>query len=239
MQFMATKATTNSNPQAQGIYSLGFFIHNISRYCSTTTRGQLHPPCIALVLLCLLSGCASPSAANNKLRVENQALTEKIEQLNRQIETHHATIDALEKKAGNTLPSLPESRLNKLFTATGIQLGKLTSLQYPDAPTTNVEKLPILSVQVVPLDNDGQTLKAAGSFAFDLFDLEGQTPVSIGHFNFSTDESRACWFGQGLLYNYIFKCPLETKPAHSEILLRVIFTEELTGRQFKAEKKIK
>ena len=174
-----------------------------------------------------LAGCASPSAANNKLRVENQALREQVEHLKQEHDADVASLRAMESKVG-TVATLPRERLDKLFTVYGIKLGKLTGGDDWDADKPGDDGI---KVAVTPLDQQGDKLKAAGSFAIDLFDLESPTEPHIGHWTFDAIQSRQNWYG-ALLYSYVFKCPWQKTPLHNELTVRVTFSDELTGRQY-------
>src|SRR4051812_30036160 len=80
---------------------------------------------VLVVFLALTSGCGSPNAANNKLRADNAQLETQVEQLKNQVEAERASIKALEQKIP-TVATLPQARLDKLFTVYGIKLGRLT-----------------------------------------------------------------------------------------------------------------
>src|SRR3954465_13075720 len=74
-------------------------------------------------LLC--AGCGSPSAANITLRKENQDLHEKIDQLEQARVADATTTRPLAQQKG-TLPTLPQNRLEKLFTTHSIEIGRLS-----------------------------------------------------------------------------------------------------------------
>src|SRR5690242_13566088 len=78
-----------------------------------------------LVAAPMLTGCGSPNTANIELRKQNQELHDKIDQLTRAHEADAATIRGLQNKAG-AVPTLPQDRLDKLFTVHGLTLGRLT-----------------------------------------------------------------------------------------------------------------
>ena len=180
-------------------------------------------------LLCAaLGGCSSPNAVNNKLREENQKQEEQISGLKRDLETARASVRAMEQKAG-ALPTLPQDRLDKLFTVSAIKLGKLTGGDDWDPSKPNDDGI---KVAVTPIDQQGDKLKAAGSFVIDAFDLAETGAPQIGHWTFDTEQSKASWYGS-LMYGYVFKCPWQKRvPGHRELTVRVTFTDELTGRQF-------
>lgn len=191
---------------------------------------------VQLLCFCFVAGCNSPSAANNKLRVENSKLQEQITALQREIQTDKATIQAREAMVG-TLPTLPQERLDKLFTTGGIKLGRLTGGD-PSSASKNGDVG--IKVEVVPVDQQGEKLKAAGRFEIDAFDLAQPTDPQVGHWSFNVDEARQNWYGGGLLYSYVLKCPWQNKsPVHEELTLKVKFVDELTGREFTQQRVIK
>src|SRR6476661_8524929 len=73
-------------------------------------------------------GCGKPNAGAIVVRKENQQLQSKIDELNRQHDADAAKIKSLEESKG-TLPTLPNDRLEKLFTTHGLEFGKLTGVE--------------------------------------------------------------------------------------------------------------
>src|SRR5262245_23071619 len=120
----------------------------------------------AAALLCTLAalaqgGCKGPNQANIELRKENQQLREKVDDLNRRHDADVAQIRGMQAQSGSVVPTLSPGRLDHLFTVHGIQLGRLTGV--------NAEGE--LKAYVSPTDESGQSIKAAGSFVVDAFDL--------------------------------------------------------------------
>jgi hypothetical protein len=90
---------------------------------------------------------------------------------------------------------------------------------------------------VVPTDDDGQPLKAAGTFTVEAFDLSLPDDNLIGQWTFDLNATRQSWFGQSFLYAYVLTCPWqEHVPTHSQLTVRVTFHDELTGREFTQQK---
>src|SRR5581483_9009420 len=81
--------------------------------------------CSSVVLFLFLPGCSGPSAVNIELRKQNQQLSDQIDTLKRQHVADQATIGGLEAGA-TTVPSLPQDRLDQLFTTHGLRFGRLT-----------------------------------------------------------------------------------------------------------------
>jgi len=175
-------------------------------------------------LLFVLPGCKAPSKANIELRKQNQELRAKLGDLDRRHAADVAQIRAMETKTG-TSPTLSQDRLARLFTVHGLEFGKLTG----------VNDEGVLKVYVVPTDDSGQKIKAAGSFVVEAFDLESKVELIVRR-EFSVDEARKCWFGQALLYEYVLPCPWNSPPQHPDVTLKVSFTDALTGRTFTAQK---
>ena len=180
--------------------------------------------------IALAAGCSSPNKANIDQRKQNQQLQGEVDSLKRQHEADAATLRAMEAKSPG-VASLPQERINQLFTVHGIQFGKLTGAD-PDDPKK-------LKVYVVPTDGEGQQIKAAGSFVVEAFDLSNGDNARVGRWEFPLDQAAKNWYGQAMLYTYVLSCPWQSPPKHSDITLKVTFTDALTGRAFTAQKSIK
>jgi hypothetical protein len=192
------------------------------------------------------AGCGKPNAANIALRKENQDLRDRVAELERRVTAADATIAALQ--AGSPgVEQLPAARMQQLFTTHGLQFGRLTgtieaatqSGGVGDASdSTASPPADVLRVQVVPTDQDGQPLKAAGAFEVAVFELTSAgTSKTLGEWAFDVDRARQSWVGGGLMYDYLLKCPLTAPlPTDRELTLRISFTDELTRRRFDAQK---
>src|SRR5689334_19278807 len=79
-----------------------------------------------LLFLPLLPGCfGKPNQANIELRKQIQSLEAKNTELQRQHDADQATITGLKSQVGS-IPTLPEDRLEKLYTVHGLEIGRLT-----------------------------------------------------------------------------------------------------------------
>jgi hypothetical protein len=180
----------------------------------------------------LLAGCYSPSQANIELRKKNQSLESKIEDLNHRHDADDATIRGLQAQA-TTVPVLPQNQLDELFTVSGLQFGSLTGGYHPDPNQTGDT---MLKVYVVPIDEQGDKIKAAGTFHVDLFDLALKSNNRIGEWDFDLEKSRSSWYGGGLLYTYVLDCPWQTAPIDSKLMARITYIDGLTHRVFVVDK---
>ncbi|MBC8109293.1 MAG: hypothetical protein H7Z14_22095 [Anaerolineae bacterium] len=189
--------------------------------------------CSSAVLF--LPGCSKPNAANITLRKENQELQSRIEQLELARKTDTNALRAAEESKG-TLQTLPHDRLAKLFAANDLKIGRLTGGARLKADSKSDDAL---KVYVVPTDETGDDVKAAGSFIVEAFDLNAPNSPLVARWEFSTDEARKHWYGHALLYEYVLPLPLKTIPRHEMLTLKVTFIDELTQRRLEAQRVVK
>lgn len=180
----------------------------------------------------LVAGCA-PSKVNIQLRKDNQQLQQRVWDLERLRQGDQQRIAALERPT--TVPSLSYEQLQKLYTAHGLSFGALTG-GYKE--NERDERFTGVSVYVVPTDEEGQTLKAAGSFNISVFDLAEPEKPLVAQKAFTLEEAKAAWNGRAMLFHYVLRVPFAAQPKHSELLVRAEFTDELTGRKIVGERKV-
>ncbi len=190
--------------------------------------------CSICVYLCLSAvslssvGCGKPNRANIDLRKRIFELEAQVADLQRQREGDAATIRAYESQRP-TVSSLPQERLDQLFTAHGLKIGRLTGGADTDPTRPGDESV---QVHVVPTDQRGDLLKAAGTFTIDAFDLSLPQDNRVGHWEFDVAESAKNWIGNMLTYGYSFTRPWERPPRGQKVTVRVTFRDALTGREF-------
>lgn len=178
----------------------------------------------------LLIGCSGPSAANTELRKKNQDLSDQIAALIRIHEADQATIRGLQERIG-TIPTLPQERLDKLYTVHGLELGRLTGGMDMDPSKPGDEGI---KVYAYPTDDDGEPIKAAGSFVVEAFDLAAKSP-EVGRWTFDLETTRKAWIGALLTHDFVLTCPWQHVPMHEEMTIKVTFHDELTAREFSAQ----
>ena len=183
--------------------------------------------CVLSLCALALAGCGGPDQANIIVRKENTELRAKLAASERAREGDRATIESLQTEKGS-LPTLPKDRLDRLFTVHRIELGRLTGQSEKG-----------IKVYLIPLDQDGDAVKAAGTIAIDLFDLAVQDANRIGHWEFSHEEVGKAWFDRMMLEGYIFDIPLQARPKSPSLTVRATFKDELTQRTFNAQREIK
>ncbi len=182
--------------------------------------------------LLLVVGCAKPDKANIALRKQVQDLEAQISDFRRLREGDLATIRALESQR-TTVPTLPQERLEQVFTTHGLKLGRLTGGADTD-PTRPGDE--VLKVYAVPTDQRGDLLKAAGSFLVDAYDLSMPPDNNhLGRWEIGSEEAAKNWFGNALMYGYTLTFPWQRAPQGERVTVRVTFSDSLTGRQFTAQ----
>jgi len=184
--------------------------------------------------LLLSPGCSAPSKANIELRKTNDTLRAQITKLQAKQQGDAAQIRALESHSASTVPSLPESRLEQLSTAHGVKFGRLTGGADLDPAKPGDEGI---KIEAIVYDADNDAIKALGRFTVEAFDLSDPNP-RIGTWTFGPADSRKNFYSTTFLYAFIFDCPWQRVPTHSYITIKVTFLDELTHREFTAEKRV-
>src|ERR1700722_10003267 len=143
-------------------------------------RNIFRCPLPAACCLLLLFGCGGkPNAANIQLRKENQSLQNDLAEANRQRQADHETLQVYERK--NAIPpAVPQDRLDKLFTAHDLSLGRGPGGHQADGSSFDDG----IYVYAVPTDEQGEPIKAAGAFKVELFDLKEPNHPLIGTWAF-------------------------------------------------------
>lgn len=192
---------------------------------------------LRLVLLCgaFIAGCG-PNKANTELRKKNQLLEDQVAALRRDVATDQATISGLESRIG-TAPTLPESRLEQLFTVHKIQLTRLTGGADLDPSKPGDEGI---RVDLEPLDDNGDAIKATGDVTIEAVDMSENPAVAIGQWHFTPRQMKDAWRSLGPLHEFVLQCPWQkVTPQHADLTVKVTFRDELTQRLFTAVQEIK
>lgn len=180
------------------------------------------------------AGCfPKPNKANIALRKEVQSLQDRVAELQSRDNANAAQIASLQ--ANRTIPTLPNDKLQRLFTASGLKFKNLTLGQDLDPSKPGDEGFKIC---VSPLDQFGDEFKCAGSMKVELFDLTKPEP-RLGTWKMDTPEMQKRWLSTPVIDGYVLSMPWQTPPTGETLLVKVEFTEELTGRTFTAQTDLK
>lgn len=200
-----------------------------TRRIGAARRAVLVGACVLPVIA--IAGCRSPSKANIELRRQNADLRQQVDQLEQRSADQRLTIQTLESQR-STVPVLPGERLEQLFVVNDIRLGRLSGGGDTDLDTPGDE---ILRVVAAPVDAEGHTLKAAGRFVIEIFEI-GDEPRRIGKWDLEDSETRHRWIDSGLVYGYLFELPWQQPPTAERLILRVQFEDALTQRIVRTER---
>ena len=184
------------------------------------------------VIALLVAGCGSPNKASIVVRKKNQDLQAKIDQLQRSNDQLRADAARLEgRSSATTVPTLPQARLEELFTVADVTFGRLTGIDdgAPGKP---------LKVYLTPVDSGGDTIKAVGDVTVQAFDLAADRP-RLGKWTFPAAEVKKRWTGL-VIGGYVLTCPWDTgpPPAGTKMTVQVTFVDALTGRTIEATKDV-
>lgn len=182
-----------------------------------------------------VASCRSPNQVTINLRKEKQSLETEIDQLKADREVDRARIRGLEQRIG-TVPTLPQSRLNQMFTVHSIKLGQLTGGANLDPAKPGDEGV---RVDLIPLDDNGDPIKATGHVTVEVFDLHDNQPRSIGKWEFSAAQMKETWRSLGPIHEFVLDCPWQKIIPHdAKLVLKVKFIDELTQRIFEKVEQI-
>lgn len=189
--------------------------------------------CSCLLLIFFLAGCATPNKANIELRKKIATLQTQITGLKNRNNVLTAQIVGMQQSA-TTLPSLPLSRLDLLFTAHGLTISRLSDgadLYHENHGQTGIR------LYVSPIDDMGNPIQATGTFTIDAYDLANPGHTHIGHWVITPEQCKDAWSLAFLrAAYYTFDLPYQQLPKHSKITVHVKFMDELTGRLFTAQR---
>ena len=199
--------------------------------------------------LCV-TGCASRGSLDvleaQMLRYETRIseLEAKLEESQDELSTVRRESQSLRVQQSNKVDGsvlLPEQAA-LLTKVTGIRFHKLlTSAEDTDGMPGDDQ----LNIVLIPVDDDGDTLKLPGVIQLSAYDFAdnqrrdtSNTPKKTGYWEFTSQQSREYWRNGFLASGYHFKLPWQETPVNSELLLHARFTST-DGRNFDTTKLLK
>lgn len=190
--------------------------------------------CAVLVAIAL-AGCATPNKANIELRKQNQELQRRIDKLEQQNRVAAAQIAGFEAQH-QTLPTLPQRRLDELFTVHDVKIGRYSGGADLDVDHAGDEGF---KLYLTPQDKLGRPLKASGEIFAQAFDLTGSEPQLLGECHLTPQRAKQAWRELGPFYAFVVECPWKTLPTQPNVTLRFRFVDALTGRIFTGSREAK
>ncbi len=186
--------------------------------------------------LVILAGCGAKKEGVAELEGENLQLGRELRQAKETVAAQQDALREKDEQISNLLKLDPGQRLEALFVVDKIKLGRYTGGTNPDKKDGDDG----VRVYVIPQDQAGRTVTAAGSVEIDVFDPEQKEDSLVMSYSFTAAQAKEHWQGGGLANHYSFVCPWkERRPIGNEITVHVKFVDYLTGRSFTANKQCK
>ncbi len=191
---------------------------------------------VLVVCVIAIAGCSSPNAVNIQLRKDKQQLEEQVAKLGQEVQAARARIQSFESQGG-TLPTLPQERLDRMFTVHGIRLGRLSGGWPGDAVDGPDQGL---KIYLSPVDETDEAIKASGTVEIEAFDLDLQGENRVGKWTFDPIALKSRWRSLAMLRAFVLECPWEKQkaPQHSKLAVKVSFRDELSGRVYSEIKEV-
>ena len=193
--------------------------------------GLLGGAVVATVLAALAGGCMVSRASYDKVVDQRDAALAQAETLQKANKTQQLT-QAEKDRQIESLQALGGKRLDKIFHVQRIELGQYTG----GADLDDRAGDDAVRVYLKPIDQDGATIKAAGSVTIELYDLAAPKGKKlIGTYTWTVDQAAKTWTSF-VLYHYKFDCKWKSgPPAHDDVTVRVAFVDYLSGKRFTAQ----
>ena len=189
------------------------------------------------LLIFLATGCQQQAAKLSledrisSLKKQNTALTTELEKERSQtaeLENQLAVLVGL-KDAGD---------IAGVARLESVRIGRYTNLYDKDKDGVK-EKL---IVYLQPMDENGDIVKAAGSVEVQLWDMEKKgNQALLGTWRVSAEELKKLWLASFMTINYRMTFDIAeklTQPQQTQLTVKAVFTDHLTGKTFKEQKVI-
>ena len=192
---------------------------------------------LAGCMMVLAAGCDGPSR-ETILEKENQELAREKKQLILQIEESNSEIETLQKHLNVLAKLKPSIRLETLSNTQDVKITRYTGLYDKDKDGVK-EKL---IVYILPIDSQGDTIKAAGAVDVQLWDLNKPAEKAmLAQWRIEPDELKKRWFSTIVKTNYRLTFDIADILTGNEesLTVKAIFTDYLTGKVFNIQREIK
>jgi hypothetical protein len=163
-----------------------------------------------------------------KLEQEKTGLTGDVEQYRAEIEQLRAQV--------RSLSVLPKDQSNNPYEIMALRIAKISNFFDKDSDGKQ-EKL---VVYVQPVDAEGDVIKAAGTVAVQLWNLDNPNGEALlSEWHVEPAELRKLWFSSFTTgYRLTFDRPAGLEVLSEPLTVKVTFTDYLTGETFRAQQVI-
>jgi hypothetical protein len=184
----------------------------------------------------LLAGCGVGTERKDTIelqiedqRTANAELTAQLEQCRVEVEQLGDQLEAL--------AALPKAGQENPYRLSSVRVTRFTNF-YDNNDDGRREKL---IVYVQPVDLDGDVIKAAGLVGVQLWDLNRPNGQALlGEWRVQPQELRKLWLDTLVAANYrlTFDAPESLDVLADPLVVKVTFTDYLTGEVFRAQRSI-
>jgi len=188
-----------------------------------------------LATLIFAGGCENLNELKNKI----VSLTESKKQLHQELKKIELENEQLKQQVQTLSGLKPEVRLENMYDLKRVQITRYTGFYTNEENGKKVKKL---IVYFQPIDQDGDVIKATGSVNVELWDLNRPVKEALlGRWNVGPEELRKAWLATVLVINYRlgFDAPAEVDNVKEPLVVKVTFTDYLSGRVFEEQKIIR
>jgi len=232
-EIQSTKEYQNSNVRMAKTFGILNFCHlNLFRISHVLFL------LFSCVLVYFVAGCEPSDGKKPSLTKQIHLLEQEKTQLTHQIDQLELDNKQLQKQI-LILSSLPEdAKSENVYDLQRIKITRYTNL-YDKDKDGKKEKL---IVYIQPMDTDGDIIKASGAVDVQLWDLNRAVGQALlGQWRVEPEELKKLWFATLLTINYRLTFDVADKIEKFEdpLIVKVIFTDYLSGKVFKEQKVIK
>jgi hypothetical protein len=193
---------------------------------------------IAILICATLSFAIGCKSSDFRVAVASEVV--ELKQQNRQCEDKlkksQARVEQLKKQVA-TLSELKSGlKLESIYNLQSVKITRYTGFYENEAG-----KKERLVVYIQPIDDDGDIIKAAGSVAVQLWDLDRAEKPLLAQWQIEPNELKKMWVSSIMGANYRLPFDVGEKIADvkDDLTVRVTFTDYIFGKIFTAEHVIK
>ncbi len=190
----------------------------------------------ASTLLLLLGGCGIGSERKTEAEMRAEKLEQQKADLTGDVQQYWAEIEQLRAQV-RSLSALPKDQSNNPYEVMTVRVAKISNFFDKDSDGKQ-EKL---VVYVQPIDAEGDIIKAAGTVAVQLWNLDNPNGEALlGQWQVEPAELRKLWFDSFTTgYRLTFDRPEGLEVLSEPLTVKVTFTDYLTGETFRVQQVMK
>jgi len=190
--------------------------------------------CVVTLLL-LAGGCGIGSERKDPQVLKAERLRQEKAELTGDVQQYRAEIEQLKTQV-RALSALPEDERSNPYELVTVKIARITNFYDKDSDGKR-EKL---IVYVEPMDMDGDVVKAAGTVAVQLWNLNNPNGEALlGQWNVEWPALRKLWFASIVTgYRLTFDVPETIDVLSEPLTVKLTFTESLTGETLRDQRLI-